>query len=112
MNPGMAESHFQTECKEKNKVNGDVKDRNYISEIEIDSKNDRKANEMKDILKELDIKPNRKTVEIVSNYIYDHGGIQKFKENINKYKIESSQVSTPQSPLIKSDKKGGNYFIL
>jgi hypothetical protein len=53
---------------------------------------------MKNILKELNIKPNRKTIKIVSQYIYDHGGVEKFKENIQKYKLEPPRIRPPKLP--------------
>ncbi len=58
----------------------------------------KQPNEMKNILKELDIKPNRKTKNIVSQYIYDHGGVDKFKENIQKYKLEAPRIPPPKLP--------------
>ncbi len=35
---------------------------------------------------------------MVSQYIYDHGGVDKFKENIQKYKLEPPRVRPPKLP--------------
>lgn len=58
----------------------------------------KQPNEMKNILKELNIKANRKTIKIVSQYIYDHGGVDKFKQNIQKYKLEPPRIRPPKLP--------------
>ena len=85
----------QVKPREKNNVVSNEND-NYLTP---DNPKTKQPNEMKNILKELNIKPNRKTIKIVSQFIYDHGGgVDKFKENIKKYKLEPPRNPPPKIP--------------
>lgn len=47
---------------------------------------------MRQLLRELNVPFNKKTAVFVENYVKDHGGIERFSEEINK----------PKTPLIKA----------
>ena len=55
--------------------------------------------DMEDILKTLQIKPNRKSIKMVTNFCYKEGvGVGKFKDILSTIKLEPPKVRPPPPP--------------
>ncbi len=60
---------------------------------------DQKSSEMKNILQNLDIKPNRKSIKMITKIVYEQGeGIEKFKHDIEILKLKRPKIPPPQPP--------------